>query len=102
MAQAIPVKTRETPDTELAKTYHVSVDWLLELSDEIEIVDIINEKFKNENVVQIYDLKLYSETVQDFIKILSNGKFQVSIPVKDSLKGKTLFAYYFSIYLFIS
>ena len=36
--------------TELAKTYHVSVDWLLELSDEIEIVDIINEKFKTENV----------------------------------------------------
>ena len=50
VAQAIPVKTRETPDTELAKTYHVSVDWLLELSDEIEIVDIINEKFKTENV----------------------------------------------------
>lgn len=51
-------------------------------------------KFKDEKAVQIYDLKLYSETAQDFIKTLSNGKFQVSIPIKESLKGKTLFAYY--------
>ncbi|MCI8575866.1 MAG: hypothetical protein HFI09_05285 [Bacilli bacterium] len=51
-------------------------------------------KFKAADNVQIYDLKLYSETAKDFIKSISDGKFEVRIPVRESLKGKTLYAYY--------
>jgi hypothetical protein len=66
-----------------------------EIKKEMETFGTIQNilKFK-EDSVQIYDLKLYSEMVKDFIKTLSNGTFEVSIPIKENLKGKTLFAYY--------
>jgi len=42
----------------------------------------------------IYDLKLYSETLQKYITKLDNGKFKVRIPIKKELQNQKLKAYY--------
>ena len=41
-----------------------------------------------------YDLKLYSDTLDDYVTKLTNGKFLVKIPITPELEGKTLVAYY--------
>lgn len=41
-----------------------------------------------------YDVKLYSHAKEDYITKLSNGTFNVKIPLPDNFKGKTLFVYY--------
>lgn len=43
---------------------------------------------------QSFDIKLFSDTLGDYITKLANGKFQVNIPVSKSLSGKQLAAYY--------
>lgn len=42
----------------------------------------------------IFDLKLYSETLNKYITKLNNGKFKVRIPLKDEFKNEILKAYY--------
>lgn len=45
-----------------------------------------------ENVM--YDLKLYSDSLNDYVTKLENGTFEVKIPIPDNLKDKELIAYY--------
>lgn len=89
------IDTNITVSTDSSEVPLDTVIKVQEIKKEMETFGTIQNilKFK-EDFVQIYDLKLYSETVKDFIKTLSNGKFEVSIPIKESLRGKTLFAYY--------
>lgn len=44
----------------------------------------------------MFDLKLYSNSLEDYITKLDDGTFEVRIPVPDNLKGKDLVAYYTS------
>lgn len=52
----------------------------------IKILDITNS--------EMYDLKLFSKTTKDYITKLSDGKFEVKIPISENLKGKELVVYY--------
>lgn len=54
--------------------------------------DII--KYLSTKFADIYDLKLFSESKNQYIKKLPNGKFKVKIPVKDKYKDKELIIYY--------
>lgn len=42
----------------------------------------------------IYDIKLHSGSLDDYISQLKNGKFKVRLPIKDEYKGKELVVYY--------
>lgn len=42
----------------------------------------------------IYDLKLYSASVNNYISKLDDGTFNVTVPIPDNFKGKDLIAYY--------
>lgn len=48
----------------------------------------------NINNAVVYDLKVFSSSLNDYISKVSNGNFKVSVPINDSLKGKKLAAYY--------
>ena len=54
-----------------------------------KITDLLG---KNNTVT--YDINLYSKSIMDYITKLDNGKFKVSIPIPDSMKGQTLTVYY--------
>lgn len=47
---------------------------------------------KKENAM--FDLKLYSDSLEKYITKLDDGTFEVKIPVPENLKGKKLIAYY--------
>ena len=42
----------------------------------------------------VYDLKVFSSSINDYVSKISNGDFKVSVPINDNLKGKKLAAYY--------
>lgn len=52
----------------------------------IKILEVANS--------EMFDLKLYSNSIGEYITKLDNGKFEVKIPVSESLKGKDLVVYY--------
>ena len=43
---------------------------------------------------EMFDLKLFSKSMGDYITKLDDGKFEVKIPISDALKGKDLIVYY--------
>lgn len=53
----------------------------------------IKEVLSVENSVS-FDLKLYTESENKYITSLSDGYFEVSLPIPDALKGKELVVYY--------
>lgn len=53
----------------------------------------IKEKINTENYVT-YDISLFSKSKNSKIKTLGNDLFEVSIPIPESLNGKTLIVYY--------
>ena len=66
-------------------------------------VEIIGKNHKEYNKIleaimkddaDIYDLKLFSESKNQYITKLPNGKFKVRIPLKDEYKNKELKVYY--------
>ena len=55
--------------------------------------------FLNENYIEnidgeIFDIKLHSGSLDDYITELKNGKFKVRLPIKNEYKGKELVVYY--------
>ena len=54
-----------------------------------KIIKLLNVKNS-----EMFDLKLYSSSIDDYITKLDNGKFEVKIPLTDDLRDKTLAAYY--------
>ena len=52
----------------------------------IKILEVANS--------EMLDLKLYSNSIGEYITKLDNGKFEVKIPIRESLKGKDLVVYY--------
>jgi len=78
-----------------AKTTSIPLDTLIQVSkitngaeyDKIvKLLEVTNS--------EMFDLKLYSNSTGKYIQKLSNGKFEVKIPVNESLKGKNLVVYY--------
>ena len=43
---------------------------------------------------EIFDIKLYSGSLDDYIRQIQNGKFKVRLPVKNEYKNKQLVVYY--------
>ena len=43
---------------------------------------------------EMYDLKLFSKSLDNYVSKLVNGSFEVKIPIKDEYKNKNLVAYY--------
>jgi hypothetical protein len=43
---------------------------------------------------EIFDIKLHSGSLDDYITELKNGKFKVRLPIKNEYKGKELVVYY--------
>lgn len=43
---------------------------------------------------EMYDLKLFSKSLDNYVSKLVNGSFEVKIPIKDEYKNKNLIAYY--------
>lgn len=41
-----------------------------------------------------FDIKLYSHTIKQYIERISNGNFEVSLPISDKLRNKKLAVYY--------
>jgi len=52
----------------------------------IKILDVENS--------EMFDIKLYSNSLSEYITKLEDGKFEVKIPISENLKGKTLIVYY--------
>lgn len=44
--------------------------------------------------VEMFDLKLFSKTTEDYITKLDDGTFKVKLPISESFKGKDLVVYY--------
>lgn len=51
-------------------------------------------KILNKTDVEMFDLKLFSKSANDYIKKLDDGNFEVKLPIKDEFKGKDLVVYY--------
>lgn len=51
-------------------------------------------KILNTTDVEMFDLKLFSKSMDNYITKLEDGTFEVRLPIKDSLKDKDLTVYY--------
>lgn len=51
-------------------------------------------KILNTNNIEMFDLKLFSKSTGDYITRLSDGTFEVRLPIKEELKDKNLVVYY--------
>ena len=82
-------------DIEISTNGKLPLDTLIKVvkltggTDYENIIKVLN----NENIV-MYDLKLFSNALNSNITRLDSGKFEVKIPVPDSLNGKELIVYY--------
>ena len=82
-------------DIEISTNGKLPLDTLIKVvkltggTDYENIIKVLN----SENIV-MYDLKLFSNTLNSSITRLDSGKFEVKIPVPDSLNGKELIVYY--------
>lgn len=79
----------------------VSTDGVIPLDTLIKVAKITSGEEYNKIVglinntnVEMFDLKLFSAGMNDYITKLDNGTFEVRIPVSNSLKGKDLIVYY--------
>ena len=64
-----------------------------EIKEDNQQYQEITNKLKIKDAL-IYDLKLFSSTAKQFITKLSNGQFQVKVPVSAAMLNKDLVAYY--------
>ena len=71
----------------------IKVSKLTSGSDYEKIVKVLKEVI-NEDNIEMFDLKLFSSSIANYITKLDDGSFEVKIPLSDNLKGKSLTAYY--------
>ena len=78
-----------------------SEDTSIPLDTNLNVEEISNgEKYNklmkllNLRESEIFDISLYSQTKEDYIRKLENGKFEVRIPLKEEFKNKKLAVYY--------
>ena len=76
----------------------LSKDSSIPLDTALKVKEILNEKLKEligTDNYKSFDISLYSSAMNANIEKLDNGKFEVRIPIPESMKGKTLIVYYF-------
>lgn len=69
-----------------------SVIKVKEITDGEEYTKILNAIDSKE--AKVYDLKLYSKSIENYVTRLQNGKFEVKIPLDEKYNGKKLVVYY--------
>ena len=79
-----------------SKSSRIPLDTLIEAKEitknQKQFKEILDKLNKDNGM--IFDLKLHSETLDKYITKLSDGTFEVRIPLKDEYKNKNLTAYY--------
>lgn len=79
----------------------VNTDSIMRLDTTIQVNEL-NSGSEYEKIIRLldltdsitYDIKLYSETLENYITKLDDGTFEVKIPILEKLQGKNLTAYY--------
>ena len=72
----------------------------LDTSIQVDIIGKDHEKYERileaiqKDNADIFDIKLFSDSLANYITELPNGKFKVKIPLKDEYKNKELKVYY--------
>lgn len=97
IVDAEPYKCVDTKTNVTVSTNDITVP--LDTSVEVEKLEKGAEYEKIIGILNVdknatYDIKLYSETAKKYITKLDNGKFEVKLPVPQSLEGKELMVYY--------
>lgn len=78
-----------TDNTSIPLDTLISVNELTSGDEYNKIKKILNTEIQN-----MFDLKLYSNAQNKYIKKLDNGTFEVRIPINNELKNKELVVYY--------
>lgn len=90
------VKTADVAtNVEISTTENLPLDTTIqakELTEGTEYEKIV--KLLNVTDNKTFDLKLYSDSLGEYITKLDNGKFEVKIPIPEDFKGKDLMVYY--------
>ena len=81
--------TISTDNTSIPLDTLISVNDLTSGDEYNKIKKILNTEIQN-----MFDLKLYSNAQNKYIKKLDNGTFEVRIPIDNELKNKELVVYY--------
>jgi len=76
-------------DSSIPLDTHIKAEKLTNGKEYERILKILDLK---EN--EMFDLKLYSDSLEDYITKLPNGEFEVRIPISEDFKNKDLKAYY--------
>ena len=79
----------ESTDSSVPLDTLVSVDKMTEGDEYDEIMDVLKVGSH-----ETFDIKLFSGTLNNYVTKLTNGKFQVKIPIGATLKDKNLIVYY--------
>lgn len=79
----------ESTDSSVPLDTLISVDKLTEGDEYDEIMNVLKVGSH-----ETFDIKLFSGTLNNYVTKLSNGKFQVKIPIGATLKDKNLIVYY--------
>lgn len=103
----IPVKDStkltksEFKSNDIGSDISISTNSLIPLDTLIKVAKLTNGdeydkivKILNTTNVEMYDLKLFSKSVGNYITKLSDGTFEVKIPIKEEFKNKDLIVYY--------
>lgn len=67
----------------------VQVEKLVSGEEYEKILEILNT-----TNIESFDVNLYSKSLEDYIRVLEDGTFEVRIPISEKFKGKDLIVYY--------
>lgn len=103
----IPVKDSnkvtkpEFKSNDINSDISISTDSIIPLDTLIKVAKLTSGeeydkivKVLNNTNIEMYDLKLFSASANQYITRLDNGSFEVKIPIREEWKGKDLVAYY--------
>ena len=73
----------------------VKVSKITSGADYNKVISALESLISDENAIEMFDLKLFSNAIEDYITELDDGSFKVKIPISDKLKNApALVAYY--------
>lgn len=103
----IPVKDSnkvtniEFKSNDIGSDISISTNSVIPLDTLINVAKLTNGeeyekivKILNMTNFEMFDLKLFSKSANDYITKLENGTFEVKIPITEEFKGKDLIVYY--------
>ena len=88
-------------NTDASSGVTISTDGVIPLDTLIEVARLTSGEDYEKIVkllkvtdAEMFDLKLFSKSAEDYITKLDNGTFEVKLPISEALKGKDLVVYY--------